>query len=412
MLPMIGTVTRYLLFWGLVWLLQLWFAPDWLVDSRGGLQTILQVVPTVVITVYALILASVLVVAQLAITNYGTRAAMMMLRDNGVRQLVMRPFLLGAGSLLLLGQVPDSGAPSAAITAAGATIVLATFPVIASTAVGLPGTLVQYTAPVTFAGLVIQDIEEDLSNGFTNLVVFKVPLLGEMLRTSIRRGDSVAVSAGLQALSFFHEAYIRATTRNRAARTHAYEGAKPEEGYWFGDSLRLSLVRAGEEGLSLGAPEEDVNGIAWVLRDAAKRSLEAGQTRETQAFVEGLLQMAVTVHQVTTSGTLNFFAAPTQALAGVECKAEEVNDDDLAVRALASWALASAYPRFHFNIPEHPTFEFDLEDLGPAPPFEAARSLVQSERWRRRWSNKQYRGPEPVVKLLDRAQRSLQRGRS
>jgi hypothetical protein len=302
--------------------------------------------------------------------------------------------------------VPDAGEPSSAITAAAATVVLATVPVIASTAVGLPTTLVRYTAPVTFAGLVIEGVEEDLRNGFTNLVVFKVPLLGEMLRTSIRRGDSVAVGAGLQALRLFHEAYIRATAVNPGARTHVYEGEPPEEGFWFGDSLRVSLVRAGEEGLGLGAPEEDVNGIAWVLRDAAKRSLEAGQARETRAFVEGLLQMAVTVHQVTTSGTLNFFAAPTQALAGTEGKAEEVGDGEMAVRALASWGLASAYPRFHFNLPEHPTFEFDLQDLGPDPPFDAARVLVQSEEWRRRWSNKQYRGPEPVVKLLDRAARA------
>ena len=53
---------RYVGFWGVVWLAQLVVAPNWFVDGRSGLETVFQVLPPVVIAIYALVLASVFVV--------------------------------------------------------------------------------------------------------------------------------------------------------------------------------------------------------------------------------------------------------------------------------------------------------------------------------------------------------------
>jgi hypothetical protein len=51
-------VSTYLAFWAVVAFLFWWLAPTWFVGSRVGLQTVLQVLPAVVVAVLVLILGS------------------------------------------------------------------------------------------------------------------------------------------------------------------------------------------------------------------------------------------------------------------------------------------------------------------------------------------------------------------
>src|SRR4051812_47031627 len=140
----------YVAFWVVIWLLQWWLAPTWLVGSRSGLQTALQVLPAVVVAIFVLVLGSLFVLGQQAVTLHGARAAILLPMNPRVQAVVWRPLLITALALLLSGQVPDSAAPREAVTSAVATLVLATIGVLRYSAVSLQALYSEFTAPVVF----------------------------------------------------------------------------------------------------------------------------------------------------------------------------------------------------------------------------------------------------------------------
>jgi hypothetical protein len=145
----------YLAFWMVVWLVQWWLVPTWLVGSRSGLQTALQVLPAVVVAIFVLVLGSLFVLGQQAVTLHGARAALVLPLNPRVQAVVWRPLLITAVALLLSGQVPDRGEPYHAVTAAVATLVLATIGVLTYSATSLQALYSEFTAPVVFAQQVL-----------------------------------------------------------------------------------------------------------------------------------------------------------------------------------------------------------------------------------------------------------------
>src|SRR3954452_16438080 len=102
-----GVLLRWLLFilrtlvaWTLVWLFTLWAAPGWLTSSRAGMQTALQVLPATAVALLVLVLGSLYAVVQVALSNWGSRAPVMLMFDEYVGAAVIRPLLLVAATLL------------------------------------------------------------------------------------------------------------------------------------------------------------------------------------------------------------------------------------------------------------------------------------------------------------------------
>ncbi|UUY02189.1 hypothetical protein LRS13_15880 [Svornostia abyssi] len=112
-------VLRFVLAWVVVWALTWELAPTWLLASRTGLQTLLQVIPATVVAVLVLVLGSLFVMAQVTTTLWGSRAPLMLTLDFEVHTMVARPLVLAVASILLAGQVPDTGEPTALVTAGG-----------------------------------------------------------------------------------------------------------------------------------------------------------------------------------------------------------------------------------------------------------------------------------------------------
>jgi hypothetical protein len=412
----VSFLVQYVVFWAIVWWLQWCVLNDswsdsatWLVSSRTGLQTALQVLPAVIVAILVLILGSIFVVAQITSQNYGLRSTIVLTLDPHIQQAITRPLALGAAALLLAAQVPDAGDPSTAITAAVATAMLATVVMTARTVVALALVLQTNTAPRAFGQYVVEPIEWELDNGQTGFALFRVGLLGEALKAALRRGDTTGIRGMLDALIAFQDAYLRSLTVRPDIRRHALEGDSYRDN-WLAHEITDSLSDCAQEALRLLASEDETNLIAQTLSRIAIDFMKAGEGEDARICVRGLVEMATTAHQVTASGTINFYAAPVSGLANVEGEAEAANDGDTAAYALAGWALGIAYADFHLGQATHSQWAPSIDRyLGPSPPWDAAKAVVQSEEWVRLWANKQYRGPRPVLKKIELAQREHSR---
>jgi hypothetical protein len=396
---LVSYVVVFVAFWAVVWAGLWWIAPTLLVGSSSGLGTMLQVVPATIVAIFVLVLGSAFVVVQQAITGYGNRAALMMIDDSGLRQLVIRPLLIAILALLLAGQVPDHGSPAPAVSAAVTVAALATATAIVTSAGMLPALLTRFTAPVNFTRLVIEGGEGWLRAGFTSLVVFRVGLLAEMLRSSVRRGDGTSIHAAVVGLGRLQEAYIAAAEENPAARVHTYDNGEPVEG-WLGEPLAAGYVRAAEEGMIANLAEDDGDTIGLALQASAVDAVRASHYQEAEALITGLTKLGVSAYQVLGSGVTNVYVKSPEGLVAAEAVAEEMAAPELAARALAGWALVAAYAQTHFGMAMHPLWGRHVERLGPSPPWEAAAQLVMTEDFLTSWGTKMDVGPDPVLANL------------
>lgn len=397
-------VVTYIVTWGAAWVVLYLIAPTVLVSTSDGLQTMLQVIPAVIVSVFVLVLGSLFVIAQQATTAHGTRAPLALTFSYSVRGLVIRPLLIAIAALALSGQVPlAANDPTPAVCAAVTILALATAQILVSSATLLPALLQQYTAPMNFVGIVVEDVEAHLRNAWTGLVVFRVGLLGEMLRASIRRGDSVGAGAALLGLRRFHDAYTRASRENPAARVHVYDDGSSVTG-WLGDPLRDALVDAAQDALVHSAPEEDLDAIIETLGSLASNAIAAHQSEETHELITGVVQIGTASHQLT-ADTHNYVPRPAQVLAVLEALAEQEALDQLAEDALVSWAMVVTYPTTQFDR-EHPFTDSSVSRFGISPPFDAAIARVGSPEFSERWSSKLREGPRLVIKSLERARRT------
>jgi hypothetical protein len=130
-------------------------------------------------------------------------------------------------------------------------------------------------------------------------------------------------------------------------------------------------------------------------------------------MIDALMQTGVCVHQIVPSGAINIFTKSTDGLVRVERAAEEVGNGDLAARALAAWAVVTAYRHIHFELELPPRFEVDIARMGPRPPWYPAGELIMEAEFINRWHNKMPRGEEPPLAWLQwgREEHDRQQGR-
>lgn len=289
-------VVRYLVTWTIAMFVIWMTEPHLLVASRAGVETALGVLPATIVAVLVLLLGSVAVLAQMAAAAWGTRAPLVLTLDDRLQNAVLRPLLLVVVVLLLAGQVPDAPSePSDLLTATIAALLLATIWMTLRSTV-LPAVVVQAIAPRSFPQLVLAPIDRELGDGSTGLVVLRGPLLGEMLRVSLTREDSVAVRATLEAMVNFQAKYLLALTERDEIRAHqdAVEGVDRES--WLASDLTLGLVNAAERALRDIASAEDTNAISNTLAALAYNFIEARQYGDAMIAVDGLINLGTSAH--------------------------------------------------------------------------------------------------------------------
>jgi hypothetical protein len=389
-------------FWGLIWALTAKLIPAWFTTSAAGLQTALQVLPAIIVALLVLILGSVAVIAQMSSATWGTRAPILLSSDEHVQGLILRPLLLLIAGLLLAGQVPSGGHdPSDAVTAAAGVLALATIVVSVRAATYLPAVPIQALAPRNFALRVLDRVQEELRYGETGMVVFKVGLLSEAVRASLRREDNIGTLAMLEAMRDLHAAYLGALAERPEIRFHQLDEPGSQRDGWMVEDLTSGLVQAGDQALRDFASPEILDQISLTLAAIAEKSIDAGEVADADRVVDAFIRLGTAPNQITPGGAINLHGQPPEKLAETSGRAGHAGYHDLAVKSLAGWALVTAYPYFHFGFEgEHPTWRHCLELLGEAPPWDEAAELVCSEEWMSHWANQQHAGPLPVVEVI------------
>jgi hypothetical protein len=384
-----------------VWLIQAAIVPHWLVKSSPGLAVLLQVIPAVLISVFVLIVGSLFAIAQQASTAHGSRASLIVANQRGVVALVLTPLALGMTSVFAAALIPSRGDPDDLLASAATTIVLGTSLLLVLAARRLGILFVRMTAPTNFAKAVLEDVDTYLNAGLPGAVVFRVGLLGEMLKASMRRGDAAGFYSALGALNRFTELYARAIVDAPESRTHTYENAVVEG--WYGEEARTVLVSTGSDALALGSAEEDATAIADALRRLAEAGISTAGPREFTSGVDGLAQLGTSIHQVAASGAINLYAPAGHMLAALEARAEFRGELDHAAEALAAWLLVVAYWQTQFGLPSEMVFQRGLHTLGPRAPFHEAAAMILTPEFVSRWENKLPRGPLAVIGTMQAA---------
>ena len=390
----------YAVFWAVVWAVTLTLIPGWFTTSASGLQTALQVLPAVIVAILVLILGSVAVIAQMSTATWGTRASIVLSSDDHLQGLILRPLVLLIAGLLLAGKVPNDD-PSDAVTAAAGVLALATIMVSVRAATYLPAVPSRVLAPRNFGLRVLDRVEEELTFGETGMVVFKIGLLSEAVRASLRREDNVGTLAMLEAMRDLHAAYLRALADRPEIRTHQLDEPGQQREGWMVEDLTSGLVQTGDQALRDFATPEVLDQISLTLAAIGFESIDAGEVADAERVVDSFVRLGTTPNQVTPGGAVNFQGQPPEKLAEISGRAGRAGYQALAVKALAGWALVTAYPYFHFGFDgEHPTWRHCLELLGDGPPWDEAAELVCSEKWMSHWANQQHEGPLPVVEVI------------
>jgi hypothetical protein len=378
-------LTRWIGSWTALWLLQWWLFPHWLIADAAAVSTLLQGLPGAVIALVTVIIASVVAIAFQASSLYGARAVLMLVLDPPVTALVIRGVVLTFATLLAAASLPTNNEPSAATASFLTTLSLAVGGLVFRALWGLFAGLGRFTAPRAFAQVASRDLYGLMRAGGLGLVVFRVPMLGDMLRSGLRRGDSTTVRAALEALDEFQQDYYRALAENPTI-----SGFRVPEGrrdYWAAEDLNAALVDGTEEAMRCSAPEADFDQIGAVHEDCARRAVERSSTsRDALIFIEGLTRLALTIHQVNAT-TVNLNPKPALALAKLEALAEQTGKTDVAAKALVAWGLTVAYSITRFET-IHPQLYTSVHAFGLAPPIQEALREFDNINFRVRWGNK------------------------
>lgn len=391
-------------------LIQWWLIPTWLVSSRTGLQTLVQDIPPVVIALLALGFAALFVAVQQATNAFSNRASLILIGDFRVRRIVAQTVLIAASSLFLGAIIPDSTKPLPAyMTAAGTTLLLASIYLIYSYGLFASLLIVEYGAPRAFVANVLNPVFTMVRQNKikTGLVLFRVPLLAQTLRYSLRRDDAETLYASLEGLRTLQEIYVEATLKQPELRNHRITGSNVREG-WLADELYRAYVGACEEALRLQSPQLEIDEIVDHFASATFTFIKAGQVAESKQLLTGLAQVTTTPYQVR-EGVTNHITRLATCLASAERCAEEAGHPTLASYALANWAVAIAYPQIHFGQDHHPLFEEGVHMFGDHPPWAEAIEISRSSSWSIQWANQLHSRTDFTTELLELA-RDLHEG--
>jgi hypothetical protein len=386
-LVMAAYVLAFISTGALGWLALVLFAPGWLLPNASAVSVTAQVLPALIVSIFVFILGSFFLVTQLATTIHSNRASLLLLYDPPVQKAVVRPLVISVATLFLALVSPGEDVQDS-VAAFALVLMVATALTLWTAATLLPYLITRVTAPRNFVLFVLEPVEDLLTAGATGLVVYRVGLLGEMLKRGVRSGDSVQIRQALGGLDQLSTLYVSAASTNEAARVHQYDNDDEPATGWLGEELVPLVVSGGQEAIGLDIANEDGNRIASLLARFAIRSAEARHTEEYERAVDGLGELGTCTQQMKVPGLINVYSEVVFGLASQVQPALSNLGDEQAARALAVWALVIAYDVQHLGATGHVFWEQSVRMWPDDTPWSEARDRVKSEEFQNAWANK------------------------
>jgi hypothetical protein len=378
--PLLTRALGFVATWVTLWLLLWQLAPTWFVASRAGLQTALQVLPAIIVSLLVLVLGSLFVVSQAAASGFGSQATFALARDPRAQGLVIGPLVLAFAAVLLSGQVPDTGEPEAWITAGVTTVALATCWRLLRSAWGMYWMLQQFGDPRRYARMVERQLRADLKRRNATLVASDLHILADMLRTSVRLRDDAGIEASLTVIQAGVTAVIETARQASELRPPS-----PDDDAWFGRSLAAALAGAYDEAIR---PEASADAFHTLTRHAialAVKFLRAGREQDARTIVFGLTAVGVRPELQGPSTAPRRAQHVAAALGRIEKEAEEPANEGVAAMSLAGWSMVQANARL---VPDQQAADrATARGLGQHPPWSGARKVLQSRHWSDRWGD-------------------------
>jgi hypothetical protein len=362
------------------------WAPDWLISTRAGLQTTLTTLPIAVLALFALAFTTLFVAVQQVANVFSSRGPLILASDSRVRRIVARTWIVAMASLVLGALIKDSDKHPGYITAIGTTLLIASVWLIYSYGRFAYLLIIDYSSPNSFIAHVIRPVAKYLNQDppKVGLVVFRVPLLGQTIRYALRRDDAETLMAALEGLHNLQKVCVDAAAKRPSVRYRQVQGSESESG-WLGPQLRGIYTRACEEALRLQSPQEEIDLVVDYFDQSLQTFIAAHQESESKDMLVGLARLATTPYQIT-PGAFNYLSRPASALAAAERAAENERLPEVAILALANWAVTMLYSQTHFLV-VHPLFGEGLRLLGENPPWESAIGRVRDPTWNSQWAN-------------------------
>ena len=396
--PLLTRALGFAATWAAVWLLLRRFAPTWFVGSRAGLQTALQVLPAIIVSLLVLVLGSLFVVSQGAASGFGSQATFALARDPRAQGLVIGPLVLAIAAVLLSGQVPDTGEPEAWITAGVTTVAMATCWRLLRSAWGMYWILQQFGDPRRYAKMVERQLRVDLKRRDATLVASDLHILAGMLRTGVRLRDDAGIEASLTVMQAGVTAVI-----GTAGQPPGLRPPSPDDHAWFGRSLAAALAGAYDEAIRPEASADAFHTLTRHTTELAMKFLRAGLEEDVRTIVFGLtaVGMRPELHGPSTAPQRAQHVAA--ALGRIEKEAEEQSNDGVAAMSLAGWSMVQAIARL---VPDQQAADRAMaRSLGQHPPWSRARKILESDAWSDRWGDAFDGTLQPAGDVLTLAQR-------
>lgn len=242
-LKLLVPLTQMLVSGAAAWGLQWWLSPTWLVGSNAGLTTTLQIVPETVIALYVLILGSVFVIGEQAMSSYSSRAIPLLILEPAVSRQLLRASVLAVAALLLSGQVPDAGQPPDAVCAAAATIAVATATLIPLSGLVLARLGTMHADPTDFTRrVVLGPLGDRQRRDLAPTTALSIRVLADMVRNGVRQSDATIAAAALTGLLRVERLHLQSAKEGismRVARDEDPAGAELSRAWLMAlDSLR------------------------------------------------------------------------------------------------------------------------------------------------------------------------------
>lgn len=381
------------------WVIQSLWIPRWLVSSHAGLQTLVQTLPATLIALFALAFATLFVAIQQVTNTFSSRAPLILASDARVLRIVARTVMITASSLILGAITPDTKSMPSYLTAAGATLVIASAWLVYSYGRFAYLLIIDYSTPRSFADHVVSPVRNRINKKkyATGYIVFRVPLLGQTLRYALSRDDIETLHASLEGLQELQKICVDAALHEPSIRDHQLGEGNVRQG-WLADELRRIYAGGCEQALRSQTPQEEIDLIVDHFANATRVFINGHQQSESKDMMTGLARIATTPYQVTPFAT-NFMPRPASALASLEKTAENADESCLAKYALANWAVAIFYPQYQF-MRVHPLFAEGARSFGEHAPWTAAIELASDPNWYSQWVNKFESSADQLASIL------------
>ncbi len=361
------TLVPILLLGLVMWLVQWWLAPSWLVDSRSDADTLLTALPVVAIALLTVMIAGLLVAVQVAAESYRSTGIGILIRDMRTWAWVYMVIGIASVALLLGALAPANGDPSSGLTAALATLTILFAIVFLFSGRLLKMRLGEYTSPFAISQFASVSAYAALDEEDWGKFERHWEETGLVALYAVRDQDSNALVFGLGTLEELFRTCL--------------SGHDPPVA--VGVRVSAIMVRMGEETIGLDSFVDSSREISNSLYRMARFALETSNALVATELINGLGRLATRSWTFATVGLFikqepSNLTTPLDGLADLAWRASP-DDPVAAAAAVECWALGVAY--LYREAAAHPP-SGRAQQLARRTVFDSVREFGHEPNWK------------------------------